>query len=96
MTNLTAGKRFFSTQSAVEVIIVKGAEGELLCAGAPMVLAREGAAPTDTGNDIAMGKRYLDEASGLIVLATKGGSGPLTFAGRDLAQQATAALPSSD
>ena len=96
MTNLTAGKRLYSEITATEVMVVKGADGILTCAGAPMIAARTAPVGADAEADVFLGKRYVDEASGLIVLCTRAGQGPLAFEGRTLGQQATAALPSSD
>ncbi|MGM7671125.1 hypothetical protein [Microbacterium sp. A93] len=97
MNKWTAGTRLFSTVSAIEAIIVTGAEVELACAGEPMLTARTEASDAATeGPELAVGKRYEDAESGLVVMVTRAGVGPITADGRELTQRAATALPSSD
>lgn len=97
MSNVTAGKRLYSTASNVEVIVVKGADVILECAGSPMTDVKPQAPGASMqGETIQLSKRYLDEQTGLLVLCTKSGIGPLSIDGRQLRIQATQALPSSD
>lgn len=97
MTSIATGKRFYSAASTVELIVVKGAEVLLACAGEPMLEARaEQGSGAAQGEQIAIGKRYTDEESGLLVLCTKAGPGPLTADGRELHLLAAKPLPSSD
>lgn len=97
MTGLTAGTRLFSSASAVEVIVVTGADVEIECAGVPMERSRPATvAESATGAELPVGKRYEDTESGLVIMVTRPGAGPVTADGRDLTQRAAAALPSSD
>jgi hypothetical protein len=98
MAKPTPGLRLFSTQSGVELIVVKGADGVLTCAGAPMVTQRPAPPVADAGGaaQVQLTKRYADAQSGLLVLCTRAGSGPLALDGRELTMQASQALPSSD
>lgn len=97
MTTATAGKRLYGTTSTAEIIVVKGADVALACAGAPMTDTKP-ATPAAPSADqaIALGKRYADPESGLVVLCTKPGAGPLIADGRELELQSTKPLPSSD
>jgi hypothetical protein len=97
MSPITPGQRLYSAASTAEVIVVKAASVDLICAGQPMQATRPETAPA-AGSDapVLIGKRYTDEESGLLVLCTKGGSGPLLVDGRVMNEQQTQALPSSD
>jgi hypothetical protein len=97
MSTATPGKRLYGTTSTAEIIVVKGAEVSLVCAGAPMTDTKPDTPATPSGDQaIALGKRYTDPESGLVVLCTKPGAGPLIADGRELELQATKPLPSSD
>lgn len=96
MTNWTAGTRLYSAASAVEAIVVTGADVDLACAGAPVLTERPETTEGATGADLAVGKRFEDADSGLVVMVTRPGAGPLTADGREMTQRAAAALPSSD
>jgi hypothetical protein len=91
------GKRLYSTVSGVELVVVKGADVSLECAGAAMAEAKQNLPGALTeGAAVLLSKRYADEQTGLMVLCTRGGVGPLQVDGRELQLQATKALPSSD
>lgn len=99
MTDMRVGMRLFGPASTAEVIVVRPAQGELLCAGAAMVDSPQtagGDAGTGAGAPLQIGKRYEDAGSGLCVMCTKAGDGPLTFDGHELAVQQAKPLPSSD
>jgi len=97
MSAVTAGTRWFSTTSSVEIIVVTGADVTLACGGEPLVDARPAETGTSaTGDDLAVGKRYEDPESDLVVMVTRAGAGPLTADGRELARREAAPLPSSD
>lgn len=97
VTDMRVGMRLFSLASTAEVIVVRPAQGELLCAGAAMVDSPQ---TTDgdagAGAPLQIGKRYEDAESGLCVMCTKAGVGPLTFDGHELTVQQAKPLPSSD
>lgn len=97
MTDIRVGARFYSATSPVEIIIVRAAQVDLQCGGAPMSDAPTGAsAPAESGETLQLGKRYEDVHSGLLVMCTKGGAGPVTADGRALALVSAKPLPSSD
>ena len=97
---MKTGTRLASAVCDTEVMVIRGAEVELACGGAPMVepgSERPGGGPVaglDGGTDL--GKRYAHDASGLQVLCVKPGSGTLTVAGVPLELMASKQLPSSD
>ncbi len=104
MMEITPGARLRSAVGATEVVVVKAphGEGDLTCAGVPMV-PRDDAAPVASGpadaaggEALLIGKRYSDESTGIEVLCTQGGDGPLAFAGITLTINAPKPLPSSD
>ena len=103
MTNmeLTPGLRLRSQVCDTELIVVRPADVELTCGGAPVI--SHTASPADgltlaaglaDGNQL--GKRYTDSAGALEVLVTKQGSGTLADADRPLHLKQTKPLPSSD
>ncbi|MGY1551339.1 hypothetical protein ACW5CM_06040 [Microbacterium sp. A588] len=97
MSKWSPGTRLYSAVSAVEAIIVTGADVELSCAGEPVLTARpDGVEFTAQGAELAVGKRQEDADSGLVVMITRPGAGPFTADGRELTQRAATALPSSD
>jgi hypothetical protein len=97
MSNITAGKRLYSINSTVEIIVVKAANVVLECAGSSMVDVKPlESSSTSIGEIIQLSKRYFDAQSGVLVLCTKSGIGPLTIEGRKLEIQAAQPLPSSD
>ena len=97
---MKTGTRLVSTVCDTEVMVVRGADVELACGGAPMVeqgAERSGTGPAagfDTGTEL--GKRYTHEPSGLQVLCVKPGPGTLSVEGVPLKQLASKQLPSSD
>ena len=102
---ITPGARLRSAVGATEVVVIKApqGEGDLTCAGVPMVPRDDGASPAPSGSGdgaagetILIGKRYSDESAGIEVLCTQGGEGPLAFGGITLTVNAPKPLPSSD
>lgn len=90
-----------STTSEVEVIVVRGAAGDvdITCGGASMTADGEAGTGGDAGNEetaVLLGKRYADDEAGLELLCTKPGAGPLACDGRMLAIKGTKPLPASD
>ncbi|MGV8880661.1 MAG: hypothetical protein ACOH19_00750 [Rhodoglobus sp.] len=97
ISNIRAGARLYSSVSSAEFIVVKPADVELTCAGAPLGDAPSGIAPDASAVDIlALGKRYEDTTSGLLVMCTKAGAGPIEADGRVLSMLTAKPLPSSD
>ncbi len=96
---MKTGSRLLSSVCDTEVMVIKAADIELACGGAPMVDARASdvgdvAPGFDSGT--ALGKRYVHEASGLQVLCVKPGVGSLSVEGEVLPELAAKKLPSSD
>ena len=96
---MKTGTRALSAVCETEVMVIRGAEVELCCGGAPMVTTRDGevgspAAGLDGGT--LLGKRYEHAQSGLQVLCVKPGAGTLSVDGDPLAEHAAKQLPSSD
>ncbi|HEY6796620.1 MAG TPA: hypothetical protein VI248_18250 [Kineosporiaceae bacterium] len=96
--SLKVGSRLRTPSSTVEVIVIKSGEddGELTCAGAPMVATPTTGTPVTGGVMVQLGKRYGEDVSGVEVLCTKPGAGPLEYDGRPLTVRAAASLPASD
>jgi hypothetical protein len=103
---MKVGSRYWSKNSTVQVIVVKGGSGDaaLACAGeemialAPGTKAEPGENPADTpdADQLLVGKRYVGAASGVEVLCTAAGSGPLSAGGERLMPAQAKLLPSSD
>lgn len=97
---MKTGTRLLSAVCDTEVMVVRGAEVELECGGAPMVESgaeRLGGGPADgLAGGTELGKRYSHEESGLQVLCVKPGAGTLTVSGVPLERMASKQLPSSD
>ena len=97
---MKTGTRLVSTVCDTEVMVVRGADVELACGGAPM--AEQGAERSASGpaegqdSGTELGKRYTHEPSGLQVLCVKPGAGTLSVEGASLEQLASKQLPSSD
>jgi hypothetical protein len=96
---MKAGTRALSTVCDTEVMVIRSADVELACGGAPMVTTRDGqagspAAGADGGT--LLGKRYMHAPSGLEVLCVKPGAGTLSVNGEPLTEVAAKQLPSSD
>ncbi len=82
-----------------EVMVIRAADGELACGGAPMV----DEAPADKGTPdpafaegTAMGKRYVDADGTVELLCVKAGQGSLSLNGAALTTKEAKSLPSSD
>ena len=103
MTNLKPGARLTSAVSDVQLIVIKSslAQGDLSCAGVPMLGPHE-AAPADAQADpgegalVLVGKRYVDAEGRIELLCAKGGAGSLTLDGAALQTKEAKKLPSSD
>lgn len=97
---MKTGTRLASAVCDTEVMVVRGAEVELACGGAPMVEVgglRPGGGPAEgLAGGTNLGKRYAHEDTGLQVLCIKAGAGTLTVAGAPLELMASKQLPSSD
>ncbi|ANY21863.1 hypothetical protein [Gordonia terrae] len=96
---MKTGSRLLSSVCDTEVMVVKGADIEIDCGGAPMVDVRTadvGDVATGFDGGTALGKRYVHEASGLQVLCVKPGVGSLSVDGEILPELAAKKLPSSD
>lgn len=98
MTALRPGQRLFSTASSAELIVVRPADVDLACAGAPLTDAAQNQAPASDGsaNELQIGKRYEDTETGLLLMCTKAGPGPITADGREMTLLSSKPLPSSD
>jgi hypothetical protein len=80
-------------------MVIRGAEVELSCGGAPMVTVRgekAGSPAPGLDGETLLGKRYVHDPSGLQVLCVKAGAGTLSVDGAPLAEMAAKQLPSSD
>ena len=97
---MKTGTRLASAVCDTEVMVVRGADVELVCGGVPMIEPggeRGTRAPADGhSSGTQLGKRYTHEASGLQVLCIRPGAGTLSVGDVPLAQVASKQLPSSD
>lgn len=96
---MKTGTRVLSVTCDTEVMVIRAADVELCCGGAPMVTARDGQASSpEAGLDggTLLGKRYTHQPSGLEVLCVKPGNGTLSVDGEPLTEVAAKQLPSSD
>ena len=103
MMEITPGARLRSAVGATEVVVIKPpqSEGDLTCAGVPMVPRDDGASSSSSpaaapGEATIIGKRYSEESSGIEVLCSQAGDGPLAFGGVTLTVNAPKPLPASD
>jgi hypothetical protein len=93
------GSKLKSAVCDTEVMVIRAADGELACGGAPMV----DEAPADKGTPdpafaegTAMGKRYVDADGTVELLCVKAGQGSLSLNGAALTTKEAKSLPSSD
>jgi hypothetical protein len=100
---LRAGMRLRSAVGEAEVVVVKvpKGDGELLCAGAPMIDRGDPSLGSPAGQgaggpEVLIGKRYSEESAGIELLCTKAGAGPIAWNGVGLSAHAPKPLPSSD
>jgi len=100
--NVKPGTRLRSQVDATEVIVVRGADQEVVvsCGGHPMIDAQAQPAPGlagtgEPGDGTQMGKRYT-AAAGLELLVTKPGTYGLAVNGEPLVLKAAKPLPASD
>lgn len=96
---MKTGMRVLSATCDTEVMVIRAAEVQLCCGGAPMVTVREGQGSSpEPGLDggTLLGKRYSHASSGLEVLCVKPGAGTLSVDGEPLTEVAAKQLPSSD
>jgi hypothetical protein len=96
---MKTGTRALSVVCDTEVMVIRGADVELSCGGAPMVTTRDvpagSPAPGLDGGSL-LGKRYEHAPTGLQVLCVKPGAGTLCVGDEPLTQVAAKQLPSSD
>lgn len=98
---LKPGLRLRSQVCATELIVVRPADVELTCGGAPVIGHGEepGAGlsldPALSGGT-QLGKRYTDDSGALEILVTKRGEGTLADGDRPLPLKEAKPLPSSD
>jgi hypothetical protein len=95
--------RLRSAGGETEVVVVKvpNGDGELTCAGAPMIDRGDPVVGSSIGPgagrpDVLIGKRYAEESAGIELLCTKAGAGPIAWNGVGLSVHAPKPLPSSD
>jgi hypothetical protein len=96
---MKTGTRALSAVCDTEVIVIRAAEVDLRCGGAPMVTTRDeraGAPEVGLDGGTLLGKRYVHAPSGLVVLCVKPGAGTLSVDGEPLTELAAKQLPSSD
>ena len=98
---LKPGLRLRSQVCTTELIVVRPAEVELTCGGAPVIAHGEEPAAGITidpalSGGTQLGKRYTDESGALEILVTKRGDGTLADADRPLPLKEAKPLPSSD
>ena len=96
---MKAGTRVLSAVCDTEGVVIRAADVELCCGGAPMVTARAskvGSPEAGLDGGTLLGKRYVHAASGLVVLCVKPGAGTLSIDGVSLTELAAKQLPSSD
>jgi hypothetical protein len=96
---MKTGTRVLSVACDTEVMVIRAADVQLCCGGAPMVTARDGQTGSpEPGLDggTLLGKRYTHQPSGLEVLCVKPGAGTLSVDGEPLTEVAAKQLPSSD
>jgi len=96
---MKTGSRAVSAVCDTEVMVIRAADVQLCCGGAPMVTTRAGKigspqAGLDGGT--LLGKRYVHAPSGLEALCVKPGIGTLSVDGEPLVEVAAKQLPSSD
>jgi len=81
----------------VIVTRASGANAELCCNGAPMLLADQARdIKPSTVEDIPLGKRFIDASAGFEVLCVKSSAGPLAMNGLPLEMRQAKPLPSWD
>ncbi|ETD33304.1 hypothetical protein [Williamsia sp. D3] len=96
---MKSGTRALSAVCDTEVMVIRAADVDLFCGGAPMVTARDGRTGSPEAgldNGTLLGKRYVHASSGLEVLCVKAGAGTLSVDGEPLTEVAAKQLPSSD
>ncbi|MFC3172648.1 hypothetical protein ACFOD9_00135 [Novosphingobium bradum] len=96
---MKAGTKLKSACCDTEVMVIKAAEGELACGGAPMVAERGDDKPAIDpafAEGTKTGKRYTDAAGSIELLCTKAGAGSLSLGGVALILKEAKPLPSSD
>ncbi len=103
MAQLKPGARVRSAVCDTELMVIAapGADAEITCGGAPLIVlgadppAGASLAP-DAAEGTQLGKRYVNEAGDLELLCTKPGKGSLACDGKALAIKGAKPLPASD
>ena len=93
------GSKLKSQVCAVEVMVIRGGEGQVECGGAPMADDKpETLLPLDEAyaQGSLMGKRYVDAAGTIELLCVKAGAGSLSVDGVALQLKDAKPLPASD
>ncbi|KHK90401.1 hypothetical protein [Novosphingobium malaysiense] len=93
------GSRLKSAACDTEVMVIRCADGQIECGGAPMGVDRpaEAAALTaDFSAGTLMGKRYVDADGAYELLCVKPGKGSLAVDGVALVVKDAKPLPASD
>ena len=93
------GTKLKSTVCDTEVMVIRGADVEVACGGAPMsdnAPAEKGEVDAAFAEGTQMGKRYVDEAGTVELLCVKAGKGSLSIGGTALQLKDAKPLPSSD
>lgn len=98
---LKPGLRLRSQVCSTELIVVRPADVELTCGGAPVIPLGD---QPDAGVNLnpllsagnQLGKRYTDDSGALEILVTKKGEGTLADSDRPLPLKEAKPLPSSD
>jgi len=99
---LRPGQQLASTVDGTRMIVVRApaAEVAVSCGGAPMVDAKEEAAPGTADparqDGTLLGKRYASEDLGIELLCTKPGEGTVEVDGTPLPIKDAKPLPASD
>jgi len=93
------GTRLKSAACDTEVMVIRCADGQIECGGAPMGEAKPADAAAlspDHANGTLMGKRYVDPDGKYELLCVKPGKGSLSVDGVALVTKDAKPLPASD
>lgn len=93
------GTRLKSATCDTEVMVIRAADGQIECGGAPMAENKPAEATplaADFSAGTLMGKRYVDGANTYELLCVKPGKGSLSVDGQALVIKDAKPLPASD
>jgi len=93
------GARLKSTVCDTEVMVIRAADAQVECGGAPMSeqpAAQRGTINPAFAQGTKIGKRYVDAAGKIELLCVKPGQGSLSIGGVALLIKDAKPLPSSD